>query len=191
MKRISLISIIALVLVAVLCVALVSCKEDPKKPVIPEEIVNAVVDETYTDLYVDLYQFAELLATGTGQGQVEDQMDTYYTGKYLDEMGYIDVYAGPYDNNSVGTKMGDDEEDLKKDVKTVNVSYSDTDETTSADFTLTCTVTYQEKPATFTAEGNFTLGDSKKTIVFTSITFNDVKYDPDDFNKKMENRFKN
>lgn len=191
MKRNSLISIIALMLVAVMSVALVSCKEDPKKPVIPEEIVNAVVDETYTDLYVDLYQFAELLATGTGQGQVEDQMDTYYTGKYLDEMGYIDVYAGPYDNNSVGTKMGDDEEDLKKDVKTVNVSYSDTDETTSADFTLTCTVTYQEKPATFTAEGNFTLGDSKKTIVFTSITFNDVKYDPDDFNKKMENRFKN
>lgn len=186
MKRISLISIIALVLASVICVALVSCKDS--KNIASADIVNYVVDEAYTDIYVDSCQFAEELATGTPSHDVEDQMSDYFYNEYGDVMGYIDVFAGPYDNNSVGVRMGDDEEDIKEDVKITNISYSDADGTTRGDFTLSCSGYFQGQPATMKVEGKFTFGGSNDSIVFSSTVFNGVDYDIDAFNKKMEEK---
>ena len=195
MNRNSLISIITLVLVIATCVTLVSCENTPeytpKKLFSYNDVVDEVTEEVYTDIFVDAFKFAEELAKGVDRYTVEDQMSDYYYQEYGDIRGYQYVYAGYDDHNSIMVRMGADESDLNEDIKIINISYSDTEETTSGDFTLSYTGYFKRKPATMKAEGKFTLGDSKKSIVLSSVVFDNVEYDPDNFNKELKDMLKN
>ena len=194
MKRLSLISIIALVLAVAMCVTLVSCENAPKytpqKLFSYNDVVDEVTEEVYTDIYVDAFQFAEKLAKGTDRYEVEHQMSDYYYKEYADIRGYMYVYAGYDDNTSLMVRMGADESDINEDVKIINISYSDTDETTSGDFTLSYSGYFKRNPATMKVEGKFTLGTSKKSIVLSSVVFDNVEYDPDNFNKELKDMLK-
>ena len=185
MKRISLISMIALVLAVVMCVTLVSCEE---KNIAPEDVVKYVAKETYNRLYVDTCKYAEMLATGKPKKEIEDQMDEYFSSKYSG-IGFIDVFAEPTEN-TVGVKMGPYQENLKEDLEITSISYSGTEETTSADFTLSYTGDFKGKQTTMKVEGKFTLGTSKKSIVLSSVVFDNVEYDPDNFNKELKDMLK-
>ena len=151
MKRNSLI-IISLVLAVVMGVTLVSCentpKYTPKKLFSYNDVVDEVTEEVYTDIYVDAFQFAEKLAKGTDRHEIEDQMSDYYYKEYGDIRGYIYVYAGPDDNNSIMVRMGADESDINEDVKITNIIYSNTDNLTRGDFTLSYSGYFKRNPAT-------------------------------------------
>ena len=194
MKRLSLISIIAMVLALAMCVTLVSCENTPKytpqKLFSYNDVVDEVTEEVYTDIYVDSLQFAKKLATGVAHHDIEDQMSDYYYKEYGDIRGYIYVYAGDDDNNSIMVRMGADESDINENLKIINISYSDTDETTSGDFTLSYSGYFKRNPATMKVEGKYTLGDSKKSIVLSSVVFDNVEYDPDNFNKELKDMLK-
>ena len=194
MKRNSLISIITIVLFTVMCGTLVSCenspKYTPKKLFSYNDVVDEVTEEVYTDIFTDAYQFAEKLAKGVDRYTVEGQMSDYYYQVYGDIRGYQYVYAGEDDNTSIMVRMGADESDLNEDIKIINISYSDTDKTTSGDFTLSYTGYFKRDPASMKVEGKFTLGESKKSIVLSSVVFDNVEYDPDNFNKELKDMLK-
>lgn len=190
MKKLSLISIIAMVLALAMCVTLVSCDDSHKKPTARTDIVDEVTSEIDIDIYTDAFQFARMMAEGTDHHEIEEQMSDYYYKEYGDIRGYIDVYAGSDDNNSIIVRMGEDEEDLNEDVKITNITLSGADNSTSADFNLSYSGYFEEKPSTMKVEGKFTLGGSKESIVLSSVVFNNVDYDVDNFNEELENMLK-
>ena len=190
MKRLSLISIIAMVLAVVMCVTLVSCDDSHKKPTARTDIVDEVTSEIDIDIYTDAFQFARMLAEGTDHHEIEEQMSNYYYKEYGDIRGYIYVYGGKDDDNSIMVRMGADEEDLNEDVNITNIILSGADNSTSADFTLSYSGYFEDKPSTMKVEGKFTLGGSKESIVLSSVVFNNVDYDVDNFNEELENMLK-
>lgn len=150
-----------------------------------------VVNKTLDYIKNDFGPSAEQIAAKADVDIVKSKLYTRLYNEYHDIMPDFNEDDVTATSSSLSAEMSDYDGGINRlKVNVTGITYTEAGDKTSGDFTLSYSGYFKRNPATMKVEGKYTLGDSKKSIVLSSVVFDNVEYDPDNFNKELKDMLK-
>lgn len=165
MKKLIVLLLVAFMLVGIL----VSCEEDPRKPIASEEAVENVGFETVLWFYY-CHDSIEKLAAGKDAEEIYESLSRF-SGADIKVDTNLKILSFEYAVN-------------KENLSALfyNVSSSNS-EKTSGDFVLSCSLKNEGNPFSMMVMGHFSFVDYDFDITYSIVNYNSTDYDVAAFNE--------
>lgn len=188
MKRNTFTAILVLALVLILGTALVSCKNEPKLPIAPIEIVDHVVDETLWS-FLTCIEYIDDVAKGTMDPQeIDTEMEADLKSSYAIEWkleeenvsSTVDVETG-----SIVADVHDVDNINDRDFEFTDLKWDATEKASCGSFEISAKGRLDGATFTMMVKGTFDFTKDDGEIVYSSVTYLGKEYDVQRFNEKI------
>ena len=189
MKRNTFTAILVLALVLIMGTALVSCKNEPKLPIAPMEIVDHVVDETfYSFLTCKKYIDAEAAGTMTPE-EIDSKMEAALKETYANHWKLEEENVSSTVDVEKGSIVAD-VHDVVDNINDIDFTFNDikwdaTEKESCGSFEISAKGRFDGATFTMKVKGTFDFTKDGGEIVYSSVTYLGKEYDVQRFNDRI------